>query len=303
MLDSNASGHDQASGLRRLFGERPEGVSVISFVAAADGVGKTHAVINLAATLAARGLRVLILDENEGADNVGRLLGGTHGTDLQKVIEGRCLLSDVVWATEAGFSVCPAAMAMRALPSAGRPEQRYLMDAFASLPNPPDVILIDAAHDHPYGFSPLGLAAPETVVVLSATSQAITGAYALIKQVAQTYGRTRFRILLTKVKQASEANQIFSNLAKVAAQRKVAEMSLAAHIPADDAIAHAAWMNEPVVVAFPQSAAAKSFANLAEECLRWPKDQRVSGVRGLMEQLVHWTQRIGPASSVASMRS
>lgn len=43
------------------------------------------------------------------------------------------------------------------------------------------------------GFSPFGLAAHETVVVMSASGASITDAYALIKKVSLGYARRNFR--------------------------------------------------------------------------------------------------------------
>jgi flagellar biosynthesis protein FlhG len=65
---------------------------------------------------------------------------------------------------------------------------------------PADVVLVDTSLDHPLGFSPLGLAAHETVIVVSPNGAAITEAYALIKKVSLGYARKHFRILVNKVR-------------------------------------------------------------------------------------------------------
>jgi MinD-like ATPase involved in chromosome partitioning or flagellar assembly len=49
----------------------------------------------------------------------------------------------------------------------GRPQARIVTFVAGSLGDQPDVVLVDASPDHPLGFSPLGLAAHETVVVVS----------------------------------------------------------------------------------------------------------------------------------------
>ena len=290
------SGIDQASGLRRLFaGQR---LRVVSFVAAGEGVGKTHVVANLAVALARRGRSVLVLDENAGQDNVAGLFGLDHGHDLLDVIHGRTTLEHILVRIEGNLHVCPAARALRQV-DGFRPEQeRFLVDALNALPEPPDTLLIDAAHDHPLGFSPISLIAPETVVVLSGNSHAITGAYALIKRVAQAYGRRQFGVLVNKSRNGEEAVRIFENLSRVASQRAVAELALAGVLPHDDAVAHAAWLRRPVTSAFPDSVSAEAFRGLAARMERGGEgdDGAPAGVGQFMQQLVHWSQQLRPTS-------
>ena len=227
---------DQASGLRKLFGGRP--LRVISFVAASEGVGKTHVVANLAVAMAERGRKVLVLDENSGQDNVAGLLGGHQGNDLLDAIWGRQAIESVLSQPIPGVWICPAAKAFRQIGGFGAAEQKFLLETLGGLPTPPDTILIDAAHDHPLGFSPVGLVAQETVVVLSGQTHAITGAYALIKAVASAFGRRNFSVLVNKVRTAAEAEKIFGNLSRVAVQRGVAEIEFAGVLPQDEAVAH-----------------------------------------------------------------
>lgn len=283
---------DQASGLRRLFGGRR--LRVVSFVAAGDGVGKTHVVGNLAVALARQGQSVLVLDENAGQDNLTGFFGAQGGHDLLDVIHGRCAIDEILLDVAPNLQVCAAARALRALDDFAPSEEAYLFGALAELRTPPDVILVDCAHDHPLGISPVGLVAPETVVVLSGSSHAITGAYALIKRVAEECGRRHFRVLVNKVRQTAEAEQIFANLSRVATQRAVASIGLAGFLPFDDAIAHAAWLQQPVLSAFPESPSAEALRSIASELTQWDSGDEPTGVEHFLRQLVHLTQKMRP---------
>jgi flagellar biosynthesis protein FlhG len=77
---------DQAAGLRRLL-QRPP-LRVVTFVAGSLGVGKSVTVANLAASLAARGCQVLVVDENTD-DGVAAFYGAVPAGDLQQVVERR----------------------------------------------------------------------------------------------------------------------------------------------------------------------------------------------------------------------
>jgi flagellar biosynthesis protein FlhG len=168
------------------------------------------------------------------------------------------------------------------------------MAALAATRAVPDVILVDAAHDHPLGCSPFALASPDTVVVLSASGPAITAAYALIKRVSQSYGRRHFRVLVNKVRSAEEAQRVYSNLAKVAAQRGIATLGFAGYVPLDDAMSHSSRCLRPVVTAYPDAMSSLAFRGLAADMLYWPADEEPWGLEQFMRQLIHLSQRITP---------
>jgi flagellar biosynthesis protein FlhG len=288
---------DQAAGLRRLFGGRRQ--RVVTFTAAGDGVGKTQLVANLAAAIAAQGRSVLVVDENAGHDDVVGAFGARATLDLLDAIQGRRLLDEVLLGVDPGVRVLPAARAVNALGQLTAVQQESLLHAVATLGAPPDVILVDAAHDHPLGFSPFGLVTPETVLVLSASGASITATYALIKQVSQRYGRRQFRVLINKAKTVEEAEQVYANLAHVAAQRAVASISLAGTVPADDNIRAAARLLRPVVAAFPDSPGAAAIRGLAADLQAWPQDDEPEGLEQFMRQLLHLSSKITPRAAKA----
>lgn len=286
---------DQAAGLRRMFGGRRQ--RVVTFTAAGDGVGKTQVVANLAAAIAAQGRSVLVVDESAGHDDVVGAFGARATLDLLDVVQGRRTLDEVLVGVDANVRVLPAARAVNALGQLAPVQQESLLHAVAILGAPPDVILVDAAHDHPLGFSPFGLVTPETVLVLSASGASITATYALIKQVSQRYGRRQFRVLINKAKTFEEAEQVYANLAHVAAQRAVASISLAGVVPGDDNIRAAARLLRPVVTAFPDSPGAVAIRALSADLQAWPQDDEPEGLEQFMRQLLHLSSRITPRAA------
>jgi len=283
---------DQAAGLRRLFGR--EQSRIVTFTAGSAGVGKSISVANLASALARQGKEVLVLDENKEG-NVASLYGAVARYDLHHVINREKSLSEVLLAVAPGVRILPAARAVKKLGKLNAIQQEALLESICAMERPADVILVDTSLDHPLGFSPLGLAAHDTVVVISATGASITEAYALIKKVSLGYSRKHFRILVNKVRGPDEAEAIHGNIAQVTRSRGLAKLDYAGYVPLDEHLRQASRLCQPIVALFPDAPAAKAYRALAADLLNWPSpDSEAGGLEQFVQQLLHLSQHIDP---------
>jgi flagellar biosynthesis protein FlhG len=288
---------DQADGLRRLFGrDQPR---VVTFASGSTGVGKSVLVANVAALLARQGREVLILDENT-RNVTASYFGALARHDLLRVVNGEKQLADVLVTVAPGVRILPAAQAVRKLGSLSARQQSALIASFTGIERSPDVILVDASLDHPLGFSPLGLAAHDAVIVISATGASITDAYALIKKVSLGYARKNFRILVTKVRSLEEAKAIYGNIAKVARSRGVARLEFAGCVPLDESLKQSSCLAQPVSGLFPEAPASRAYRSIAAGILSWPvPGQQSGGLEQFVQQLLHLSQQIDPVAIYA----
>lgn len=288
---------DQAAGLRRLFGRPP--LRVVTFAAGSVGVGKSVAVANLAASLAAQGREVLVLDENPD-DNIAGYFGVCAPHDLQQVIDRQRTLSEVIVTVAPGVRVLPTVRVVGRLARLNAGQQRVLLECLSEIGQPADVVLVDASLDHPLGFSPLGLAAHETVVVVSPSGSAITAAYALIKKVSLGYARKHFRLMVNKVRLGSEAQAIHDNMAQVTGSRRLAHLEYAGFVPFDECLRQAARLCQPVAGLFPEAPAAQAYRQMARDLLNWPRaNDDLGGLEQFVEQLLHLSRHIDPTAIYA----
>ncbi len=256
-------------------------------------------VANLATLLARQGKQVLVLDENTKG-NVSASFGAVACYDLLDVINRERSVSDVLLSVAPGVRVLPAAQAVRKLGKFGFRQQEALHECFRGIDRPVDVILVDASDEHPLGFSPLGLASHDTIVVVPATSAAITECYALIKKVALAYAHKRFRILVNKVRTPREAKSIYETIARVARTRGVATLDYAGFMPQDPRLVQAAKLCQPVSALFPESPSAKAFQQIGADLLEWPcPENNLGGVEQFVQQLLHLSQHIDPVAIYA----
>lgn len=287
---------DQAAGLRRLFGGGC--LQVIAFTAGSAGIGRSLTVVNIAAALARQGKRVLILDENAGEDDCAAQLGLARRYDLMDVIEGRRTMSETLLRPQESVFILPAAVAVRHLAMLGRQQQAVFTGAMRHLESQVDLILVDAALGPALEFSPLVLAAHEVVMMVSASSTAITEAYLRVKRLSQQHARRDFRILVSKVRDAAEARAIAENMAAVARQRQLGRLEYAGSIPLDDALRQAHLNGTSVVELMPASTAALACQEIAVDLPYWRQMERegTEASGDFFQQLLHLSQRIMPTA-------
>ena len=289
---------DQAAGLRRLFGQKAA-TRVITFVGGSAGVGRSAIVANLAAALVRLGKDVLVLDES-ARDGAAACFGALVRNDLQHVVEGEKALEDVMLTVPAGVRVLPVARTVSALARLSSHEQERLIATLAGLTPSPDFILVDASHDHPLGFSPFGLAAHETVIVVPPTPGAITEAYALIKKVSLAYASRSYRVLVNKARSIEEGRTIFGNIARVTHARRLARLEYVGCVPADERMTQAARLCQPAVGLYPEAPAARVLRTLAGNLIDWSSaDATAGGLEQFLQQLLHLSQRYDPVAIYA----
>lgn len=289
---------DQAAGLRRLFGGSQ--LQVVSFASGCNGVGRSGTIANIACALARLGKEVLVIDEQGPGDDIAASFGLLARYDLLHVLQRERRLGEVLIDPLPGLRILPAARTVKKLGKLTLAQQQTFLDAMGTLERPVDIILVDAATGYPQGLSPLALAAQETVLVLSGSSESITEAYALMKRLSQGYSRKQFRVLINKVRSEPDARSIFDNIAQVAAQRRIARLQYIGSIPYDETLRQSAQLCRPVVVHAPDAASARACREIAGDMLYWPRaESDPAGVESFVQQLLHLSQRIPTIASRA----
>jgi flagellar biosynthesis protein FlhG len=260
--------HDQAEGLRRLLVQ--DFVRIVTVASGKAGAGKTTTVINLAAYLARTGKKVLIIDENAGANNLSTTLGLNAHRDLLDVIRRDKTLEQVIVAHSEGQYILPAGRGMRVLDKLSAGDQAHLIGCFAHLAQPMDVVLIDTVPGRSSRLLPLNFSGHELLVVVSPEPTSITSAYALIKHnSAQHHDKQRFHILVNKAGTEAEAQMIFDNMGSAAMRYLGVSLDFVGFIPPDDKLC----LGRAVAEAFPAAVSASAFRSVAESLINWPSQE------------------------------
>jgi flagellar biosynthesis protein FlhG len=194
---------DQASGLRRLFGQRTQRLFGIG------GVDATAFAADLAHALSEIGSRVLAIDRTRG-ELAGRV-GARVRWELAHVVSGDRSIADVLIEAPEDVTILPAArgldeLALDCLERDGG-WQATLGDWLADAGREFDVWLVN-------GLPPSGSHA-DVLLAIQPTAAGITGAYAQIKALAQYRGLSSFGVVV-RTDSMEAANVAFRSVAQTA---------------------------------------------------------------------------------------
>lgn len=295
--------NDQASGLRAMqshqakttlkSGVKPiqknKPVRVIAVASGKGGVGKTNVSVNLGISMAKLGNRVLLMDADMGLANVDIMLGLQTKYNLSHVLDGQKTLREVMVDAPGGLKIIPAASGVSRMAQLSPLENAGIINAFTELDGILDVLLIDTAAGIADSVVSFCRAAQDVIVVVTDEPASMTDAYALIKVLSREHNVRRFHLLANMTRTIEHGRILHQKVAKVCEQFLDVTIEYLGTVPFDHDLREAVQKQSPVVIARPDSMAAKSFREIAQTVENWPIPTGITGylqffVESLMQQ-------------------
>jgi flagellar biosynthesis protein FlhG len=188
---------------------------ILAVTSGKGGVGKTFMSANLAAALARRGERVLVLDADLGLANLDVVLNLFPKTTLHDVFTGKSTLDDALLPAPGGFDVLLAGSGLVEY-SRLTPEVRdQLLEVIEQVSPRYDRIILDTGA----GISDVVLytisLAHDVIVVATPEPTSLTDAYATIKVLAAQQNRRLIRLVVNQVSRSGEGRTIRGQLQQV----------------------------------------------------------------------------------------
>ncbi len=262
---------------------------VVAIASGKGGVGKTNIAVNTAIALAAKGIRVTLLDADLGTANADVLCGLMPAARLDHVLGpggmahqdgGTRSLADIAIDAPGGFKLVPGSAGIGRMADLNAMERRWLVSGLVELAAQADVVLIDAAAGVGQGVTSLLHAADLAVVITTPEPTAIADAYALIKCLVMEGERSpedesdRIALVVNQTHAPVEAFATHARIARVAEQFLGLNVPLLGFIAQDVRVGESVRAQRPVMIAHPETEASRCISDLAGSIVN------MLGVRG-----------------------
>lgn len=242
---------------------------VLAVTSGKGGVGKTFVSANLAAALAKRGHRVLVLDADLGLANLDVVLNLYPKITLHDVFTGKAKLEEAIVRAPGGFSVLLAGSGMVEY-SRLTPEVRddFLRIISGLMPHY-DIVLLDTGA----GISDVVLfavsLASEVLVVATPEPTSLTDAYATIKVLVGQQKRQNIRMVINQTARLGDGRAITAQLQQVLDRFVATEpgrpirLIHMGDIPSDPSVRQAIMRRQLLIQSTPGCPAALAISQLA----------------------------------------
>lgn len=240
----------------------------VAITSGKGGVGKSNIAVNLSIALAARKLRVALVDVDLGLANADLLLNVHPQYTLAHVLNGVKSLAEVTVTGPGGVQFIPGASGLNELANLSEFDRQNLIIQFQILETSTDIVVFDCGAGISRNVLSFALAADEVLVVTTPQPPAITDAYATIKSLHRDQYAGKISLFVNMAENRAEASATFDRIAGVA--RKFLNYSVASggYMLHDRAVELAVRQREPFVLKYPASKASSCLAAVANDLAR-----------------------------------
>ena len=240
---------------------------VFAITSGKGGVGKTNVVANLAAALAQRKKRVMVIDADLGLANLALFLGVRPAYTLADFFTGLVALDEIIISNRNGILLLPGASGAQEVTSLRHDQKIALLTELDALSHEVDLVLVDTGSGISDAVTYFATSAQEIVVVVTPEPSSMNDAYALIKVLAFAHHEKRFRILANNVSGEAEALHLFDALSRSALRFLNASLDFFGWVPRDPQLIRAVARSQMVVTEASDAPSAKAFAVMAERMI------------------------------------
>lgn len=259
---------------------------VITVTSGKGGVGKTNFTVGLALAFARMGKKVLVIDADLGLSNVDVILGCSPPNNLFQVIQSGYSLADVVADGPLGIKFISGGSGIYDLSNLPDAQLHYFLNQLGEFDAWADIILIDTGAGLNRTVLNFVMAADEVIVITTPEPTAVADAYAMIKTYATHRGHSPVRLVVNRVRELVDGEGVVNKLTKVTQRFLGLSVSSLGFIFEDRQVQKAVASQVPLMIAHPDSIAARCIDRIAHTLIYGESLPVPSGIRGLFQRLL-----------------
>lgn len=287
---------DQAEGLRNIIKKQEaqphrQTARVITVTSGKGGVGKSSVSVNLAISLSRMGKRVVILDADFGLANIEIMLGMRPEYNLADLMFRGKSITDIITYGPENIGFISGGSGINEMANLTREQVFQLIQKMSELDQLADVIIVDTGAGINDSVLEFVAASAEVLLVATPEPTSITGAYALLKSLnrCSSYrpGKTVVKMIANQVRENGDADELFEKIGVVVNKFLNIEIEYLGAIPYDSNMSRAVIRQEPITIAAPNSAAARSVRRIAGKLEdREEKEREGFGIKQLFSSVI-----------------
>lgn len=261
---------------------------VIAVTSGKGGVGKTNLALNLAIAMAQSGLRVVLFDADMGLANVDIIMGLTPKYNLYHVIRKEKEIKDILISGPKGLRIIPGGSGIFEMANLSEEELKRVITELAKLDGDADYMVIDTGAGISNNVISFVLSADEIIVVTTPEPTSLTDAYGIIKTVATRGAGGKIFAIVNRVSSEAEGIIVGQKLKSVTQRFLGVELEILGYVIEDRAVEEAVMKQEPFMISYPTSTAARNVAAIASrlcEATSGGSARRSMGLRQFFKNL------------------
>ena len=229
---------------------------ILTVTSGKGGVGKTNLSVNLAIYLAQQGHRTCLFDADLGLANINILLGIYPEYNLEDVIDGTKVLSDIIIHDKSGIDIIPGSSGVAKMEALSSAQLGGLASAFAELEEY-DYLIFDTSAGVSKSVIAFCMSASEVILIITPEPTSLTDAYALLKILSLNGFTKTTKVVVNQSKNPKTAQLAYKKLKDTTRKFLGIELSPLGTIVADPRVIEAVTAQQPFITLYPNSQASR----------------------------------------------
>ena len=280
---------DQAQRLRQMASINIENSisskpRIITVTSGKGGVGKSNIVVNLSIALQKMGRKVMIFDADIGMGNDDIIMGCSSRFSVFDVIINGKEIEDVVMTGPFGVKLLPGGSALTKVEDLTEIQRNRFLNKLTALTGL-DYIIMDTGAG--VNKSVLGFIAccEDLIIVTTPEPTSLTDAYSLLKAVKHFKIKNSAKVIVNRSLDNNEANITFNKFNNAVIKFLDMKLEYLGKIGEDKKLAYAVRAQQPVIVSYPSSEAARDINNIASKIEGMNDKTSSMGIEGLFKKI------------------